>query len=324
MKRPDGFYIKDINPYQKMIPHIMPTRNDAVNYYNTEIRSEGIDKFIKEQAELGKHYSYTEIIVTSIVRMMARRPQLNRFVMNRKIYQHFDICLAFTIKKQLNESAEDTVVKIHFTGEENLDDVKAKVEEAIAESTIEDEKNGVDKTAATFAKMPHWMFKFGVKFLNFLDNKNMCPKKIIEVSPFHNSGFITFLGSIKGNWIFHHCYNFGTTGIFIGVGKDKDKPVVEDGEVKVGRVLPFGLSADERICDGMYFINSVRMWQILLSYPKSLQSRYVLGSDEPHPYPPLSGKEKREAKRQAKLELKVAKQQQKLKDEAEKQQKKIS
>ena len=37
---------------------------------------------------------------------------------------------------------------------------------------------------------------------------------------------------------------------FIGVHMVKDYPVVEDGMVKVGKVLPISLSFDHRVVDG--------------------------------------------------------------------------
>ena len=38
-KRPDGVYIDNINPYTKIMPHIMPKRYDAMNWCKVEVSS---------------------------------------------------------------------------------------------------------------------------------------------------------------------------------------------------------------------------------------------------------------------------------------------
>ncbi len=278
-KRPDGYYIKNINPYQKLVPHIMPKRYDAQNWCKVEVRCENIDKFIAEQAKLGKNYNYMDIMLTTIVRLLARRPCLNRFCKNKRIYQHNDITISFTVKKILKDDSEDTTVKLHFTGEESLDEVKAAVDKIIAENTGEKAYNSVDKTAKFLTSAPHWLISMFVGILNWLDNRNILPGSIIEVSPFHNSIFITFMKSIKGDYLYHHCYEFGTTSIFVGMGKEKVQPVVECGELKVGRVMTLGIVCDERFCDGLYYVNSMRIMKNMLLTPSQLLERYDLDSE---------------------------------------------
>ncbi|MCM1043003.1 MAG: 2-oxo acid dehydrogenase subunit E2 [Corallococcus sp.] len=279
-KRADGYYIKNVNPYQKLVPHIMPRRYDAQNMAKLEVRCDGIDRFIAEQSKLDKNFSYADIILAMIVRTLAKRPSLNRFVKNKRIYQHNDITVAFTVKKTLRDDSDDTTVKIHCTGEESIDDVKVMVDKVLAENTGSAVYNDVDKTAKALTSAPHWLISLLVKILNHMDNHNRMPKSIMEVSPFHNSVFVTFLKSIHGPYIYHHCYEFGTTGLFLAIGKEKVVPVVECGEVKTARVMEIGVTTDERYCDGFYFVNSTRVIQSCLNNPWQLLERYDLNSED--------------------------------------------
>lgn len=279
-KRSDGYYLKGINPYQKLVPHIMTSRVDSMVMSKVSVRCERIDRFIKEQLSQGVSYSYVDILIASIVRLYAMRPALNRFVMRGKIYQHYDITVAFVVKKKMKDDSEDTTVKIHFDGSESLPQIKEAIAKKIAENTGDEVFNGTDKTADALTRAPHWLIGFLVNVLRFLDRHNLLPKSIIEVSPFHNSVFVTLLKSIKGDYVYHHCYNFGTTGIFIGVGKEQSVPVVECGELKIGRVLDMGIVADERFCDGLYFVNSMRMWKRLLASPDMLLQNYDLSNSD--------------------------------------------
>ena len=100
MGRPDGYYLKNVNPYQKIMPHIMKDRSDAMNMGVFEFNYEPIEQYIEETYKTtGVKYSYMDVITCALIRLFAMRPSLNRFVMNNKIYQHNDITLAFVVKK---------------------------------------------------------------------------------------------------------------------------------------------------------------------------------------------------------------------------------
>ncbi len=269
-KRPDGVYIDNINPYTKIMPHIMPKRYDAMNWWKVEVSCDGLDKFLAEQNANGTHFTYYNVVVAALVRTLAMRPSLNRFVKNRRIYQHNDITASFAVKKILKDDSEDTTVKLHFKGDETIADVKKMMDDIIAANTGTKVYNQVDKLAKTITNAPHFMIKFVVGLLNWLDNHNLLPASVIETSPFHNSFFITFMKSIHGDYLYHHCYDFGTTGIFIGMGREKQVPVVEDGEVKVGKVITLGVVCDERFCDGLYYVNSMRLLKDLIMHPDKL------------------------------------------------------
>lgn len=274
-KRSDGYYIKNINPYTKLMPHIMPDRHDSMNMTNVDISWTPVQEFMtKVREETGIRYNYMDVITASLVRLFASRPSLNRFVMNKKIYQHNDITLSFAVKKKLDDTAEDTTVKVHFTGEESLLEIKNALDKVILENTGDAVFNGVDNTAKILTNAPHWIISLAVGMLKFLDKHNILPKAIVEVSPFHNSMFITFMKSISGDAIFHHCYDFGTTGVFVAVGKDKDEVVSIAGEPKVQRMLHLGVVLDERFCDGLYFVNSMRLWKNVLANPAVLLEKY--------------------------------------------------
>ena len=101
----------------------------------------------------------------------------------------------------------------------------------------------------------------------------MLPKKILELSPFHTSIFITNLKSLGINHIFHHVYNFGTTGLFLAMGKEKKMPVAEGNEVVIKKMMGFGLVSDERFCDGLYFAKSLRMLRRIMKNPKVLEEK---------------------------------------------------
>lgn len=273
-RRSDGKRIKTIDPYFKMVPHIMPKRFDAQIFFKNEVRCEPLDEFIKKHRELGTSFNYMDIVIASAVRLLALRPQLNRFIMNGRIYKRNNIQISFTIKKVLKDDAPDTTIKLTFTGHESIYEIKERIDEEIKKNVGLSSTNETDKLAKLLTRVPNCVLKMTMGLIRFLDRHGMIPKKVLDASPFHTSCFVTNLKSIKLNYVYHHIYEFGTTSIFIAMGKEKPMPVVdENNELAVGKVMTLGFVTDERICDGLYYGNSLRLLNRILKNPAVLLER---------------------------------------------------
>lgn len=271
-KRSDGIKLKGLPPVQKIMPHIMSARHDSQNLFMYPVRCESLDTFIAEQKEQGKSYNYMHLVVASVVRLIALRPEANRFIMNGRIYKRKQIYVSFVVKKALRDDSEETTVKLAFSGKENIEEIKAKMDEAIAKNNKIEATNKTDKLAKFLTNIPNFLIKFAVGLVKFLDKHGMLPKKVIEASPFHTSIFITNLKSIKIDYIYHHLYDFGTTSLFVSMGKEQFTPVVSvDGKnLEVGKVMQLGVVTDERFCDGFYFANTLRLWRRIMQNPNVL------------------------------------------------------
>ena len=281
--RPDGKKVKDIDPIQRIIPHIMPTRNDAQNMTEYDCPCEPLDAFIIQQSDKGTEYTYMHLIIAAMVRVYARFPRLNRFIMNGRIYRHNEIQVSFVVKKGMSPNAPDALVKLSFTGLETVEEVRQKIDEAIEANNNLEANNGTDKIARLLTLTPNFLIKWSVGLIKFMDKHSILPNAIIKLSPFHTSLFLTNLKSIKGPAIFHHLYNFGTTGIFMAMGKESEVPVVNDnGEIIVGKRMPVQIVTDERFCDGFYFVSAMKYWERLLKKPAQMLEPLEMLAEDTH------------------------------------------
>ena len=271
--RPDGKRVKNIDPIQKIVPHIMKERYDAQNMTHFDCPCEPLDDFIKSEREKGRSIKYMDIMMAGMVRIIATYPQLNRFVMNGRIFKRNEICISFVVKKGLSTDATESLVKLKFTGHESLYEVKVKVDKAIVENAKMAANNGTEKLARLLTLTPNILIKLLVGSIKLLDKHGLLPKVIIDLSPFHASCFLTNLKSIKGPSIFHHLYEFGTTGIFLSMGKESLTPVVRNGQIEVGKVMPADFVLDERFCDGFYYVNALNYLKKLYMNPALLTLR---------------------------------------------------
>ena len=245
--RPDGKRVKDLPPIVAAIPYIMPKRYDAWNTITENIDEEVIKEFIRDQRRQGVRLNHMSVIISAYYKASLENPKLNYFVMNRKIYKRNHFCVSFVIMKKLADgSPSETTLKVYLEPEDTVFTVNEKIKSAIAANEKTEQSNSTDHFARFMFSVPG-LPRFVVGLAYFLDKHGLLPRKVIDLSPFHTSLFITNLASIKTSFIHHHCYEFGTTSVFVCMGKPV--PDYMGGDL-TRKVMPIGVVMDERICTG--------------------------------------------------------------------------
>lgn len=245
--RPDGTRVKDLPPLVAAIPYIMPKRYDAWNSVTENIDEEIIKDFIRTHRRAGVRLNHMSVIISAYYKAVLRNPKLNYFVMNGRIYRRNHFCVSFVIlKKQANGVVNETTLKVYLDENDTVFTVNQKIADAIAANRAEHQSNSTDKFAKFMFSVPG-LPKFVVWLAYHLDRHGLLPRKIIELSPFHTSMFITNLASIKTSYIHHHCYEFGTTSVFVCMGKPVPNYISGD---LTRKMMPIGVVMDERICTG--------------------------------------------------------------------------
>lgn len=253
--------------------HIMPKRSDAQVYYSDDIDCEVLDEYIEKKKSEGVELTYLDIFTAATVRLYARRPALNRFIMGGRVFANDQIYVSMAVKKLLRDNADETTIKVPFTGHETIFEVRDKMHTTIYAQKGMESANNTDKLARLMRIMPNWILRFAFWLIRTLDNSSLLPGKLVALSPFHTSVFITYLKSLGIPGIYHHCYDLGTVGQFIAVGKERKIPVIDKrtGEVRPGKVITMMVVADERVCDGLYYARSMRLFRRMLENPASLE-----------------------------------------------------
>ena len=269
--RCDGKKVKVANIIDKAEPFFMPQRIDAVNYTTIKVPCDKLDEFIARERRNGTSYNYMHLVIATLVRVLYTRKKLNRFIMGGSIYQRNHISVSMDIKKKLDDDGENVTLKMYFTGKESIKEIKEIIDNEIAKNMQDDSVHTTTKVASKFTKLPDFLFRWAMAFVRWLDLHGMLTKGIINASPFHTSCFFTNLKSIKLGYIFHHLYNFGTTTMFVAMGKEKMEPYVENNkELKIAKFLTLGMSLDERVADGLYMGKSLKLCKDLLANPDTL------------------------------------------------------
>lgn len=271
--RYDGRRLRKIDPFFKIIPYIMQSRTDAQVFFDGKIDISKVEEYINKKRKVGiKHIKFLHIVTAALVRTVSQKPRLNRFIAGQTIFARREILVSLAIKKQLNEQGEETTLKFKFKPSDTLDEIASTLNDVIDLNKRDDNKNDTDNLAKLISLCPGIIIKFLVWLLSKLDYLGIMPKAFIEASPFHTTVFITDMGSIGMDSIYHHIYNFGTTSVFIAFGmKKKEKIIDENNNMATRKYISFKVVADERIVDGQYYAAAFKLFKRLIENPEKLE-----------------------------------------------------
>ena len=273
MARVDGKRVKNEVPMYYLIPQFMTKRNDAMNMTTVDIPIEPLRKYMNEKRKEGHHISHMALIMTAYAHTVGEYPSLNRFVQNRRIYEHNDIAVSLVVLRPGNTGNDDTMAKLYFTPEDTVFDVQRKIDEYIEKNTsgAEEDTNDLDKWMKRLCSLGGLLDVAGA-ILRFMDRHGLLTKGMVEASPFHASLLITNLASIRTNYVYHHVYNFGTTSISVAMGNMRELPKRgPNGTVELVRCMPLGVVMDERIASGHYLALAFARFKDILAHPEILE-----------------------------------------------------
>lgn len=267
--RADGKRVKNADPMYTVAAYIMNKRVDSMNMITIDVPVEPIQRYINDNRKEGKNISHMAVILSAYIRTLNEFPELNRFVVNKKIYQRNEIAVGMVVLKS-GQVDHGTMSKMYFKPTDTIFDVNNTINNYVEENRVAAENNKTEKLIKVLLSLPG-VLPIGVSIFKFMDKHGLLPKSIIDASPFHMTLGITNLASIRTNHIYHHCYEFGTTSVFMAMGNTREVPKRKGGEIVFEKCMPIGVTMDERIASGSYFALAFRKMRKYLSDPKLLE-----------------------------------------------------
>lgn len=271
--RYDGWRVRKIDPTFRLVPYVLRTRMDSQVFFEVRLPIDTIENFIKEQKANIPNLSFMHVIMASLVRVFSQRPFMNRFVIWNKIFARNTFSISLAIKRSLTDKGEESIVKPYFNLKDTLADVVEKVNAELENSQPVGQKNSQDTVSELLSLLPDFLLRSVIFILFWLDKVGLLPKSINKISPWHSSLFLTNIGSLGIDSIYHHLYEFGTCSAFVAMGKKcRETFVQRDGSLTQKKTMLLRFVMDERICDGFYYASSMRQLEKILANPSVLLS----------------------------------------------------
>ena len=267
--RPDGKRVKNADPMYTVAAYIMNKRVDSINMITIDIPVEPIKEYLNKKRKEGYNFSHMSVVLASFIRTMKEFPELNRFVVNKKIYQRNELAVGMVVL-QPGGTGHGTMSKMYFDENNTIFEVNDIINKYVEDNRNAPKSNGTEKMIKFLLSVPG-VLPVGVALFKWMDKHGLLPKAIIDMSPFHMSFGITNLASIRTNHIYHHCYEFGTTSIFLAMGNTREVPHRKGNEIVFEKCMPIGVTMDERIASGAYFAMAFRKMRTYLRNPELLE-----------------------------------------------------
>lgn len=274
--RRDARRVRDITGMNQVLLDLKPYRSLGEVYINQKIDVTEIFNYVEEYKKSHKEedrITLFHLFTTAIAKTMYNRPNLNRFVANRHLYEHNDVVISFVAKLSFDDKSEEVMVLIPVNPEDTLKNISDKIREKVNDlrrkSDAQEGASGANNAILVLGKLPNIVRVPIIGLFKWMDKKGLLPASIVEDNLYYSSMIVSNLGNLKCGAIYHNITDFGTCSGLITIGEAKKEIV--DGKERY--FCEFGATIDERIADGFYLVKSVHLIEHLLKHPELLEDR---------------------------------------------------
>ncbi len=273
LDRTDGKRCRGVKPLNAIMPYIMRGRNESAVYFSKDLDVENAVKYVhRKNAESGDHrYSLFGLILAAGLRTFVEKPELNRFVHRRGIYERNHFAFSFIVKKRLTEEAAEANAKVFFEAGDTIDRVMEKFNAAV-ELAKGEMPTPADGEVDFVGRIPFGR-AISTAIFRFLDRWNIAPASMVRADPLFASAYFANLGSLGLDAPFHHAYEWGTASLFVVLGRMFQEEVRKsDGSAVRRHFINVKVTVDERISEGIYFAHAASLFQRLILHPELLEA----------------------------------------------------
>lgn len=271
--RKDGVRLKKISSMHAIMPLMYPNRCDNEAFISERIDLTNVNAYLEKKNADNPDYEYNlfQAMVTAVLKTITLRPKMNRFIANQTMYQRNEVTAAFTVKKVFSDNGAEALAQIRSKDSDTIDTIHEEIYRQVSFCRSE-EKDPSTASMDVVQKLPVVLLKLAGAAARFLDRHGWMPQSVIATDPFQCSVVLSNLGSIKLRAGYHHLTNWGTCSVFCTIGEIKKRPFYDDdGHVEMRESVDLGLTIDERIADGYYYSQTVKLLRTLLENPELLE-----------------------------------------------------
>lgn len=272
----DAKYLKDVDSMHFIMPFMFPKRCDNETFFSFRIDLTELNKYIERKNSSGPEYRYNlfQCLIAATLKTITLRSKLSIFIHDRKMYKRNGISAAFTVKQEFTDDGGEVLCFVHSRPDWTIDNLHDELHRKLLKlknrSYVDESTGFMDR----FNRLPKWISRPVLSFVCFLERKGKIPPALVETDPYHSTVNFANLGSIGLPGGFHHLTNWGTTSLFIVVGKAGRMPFFENDQVVFRDAVDLNITVDERIADGYYFSRSMKMLQYFLEHPALLDEPF--------------------------------------------------
>ncbi|MBR3228159.1 MAG: 2-oxo acid dehydrogenase subunit E2, partial [Erysipelotrichaceae bacterium] len=263
---------RNIDGMHFIMPYMLPNRCDNETFFSYRIDLTNLNKYLEKKNSTHPEYRYNmfQCVIAAALKTITLRSKLSIFIHNYKMFKRNEITTAFTVKQEFTDEGGEVLAFIRSKPDWTIEDLHNELHRQLLKLKDREYK---DDTSSIFDKVnaiPRFICHPIMRFLCWLEKKDLIPRALIETDPYQSTVYFANLGSIGLPSGFHHLTNWGTTSLFMVIGKMGRMPFYENDKVVFKDGVELNITVDERIADGYYFSKSMNLMKYILDNPEML------------------------------------------------------
>lgn len=178
--RPDGKRVKNADPMYTIVPYIMVKRYDAMNMITVDIPVEPMQAYRVKARERGHAISFLALVIAAYSRTVAEFPLLNRFIVNKRIYDRNEYNVSMVVLKPGEENG--TMSKMVFDPGSDVFTVQKIIDEYVSNNRQAGDNNSTDRLITLLLSMPG-LISLVVGVLKWMDKHGWMPERSSTPAP---------------------------------------------------------------------------------------------------------------------------------------------
>jgi pyruvate dehydrogenase E2 component (dihydrolipoamide acetyltransferase) len=264
---------RDLTAFRKLSLGMWRTAYDPQIYGWGPVRMEQALEYIERFEKCyGKKLTVTQLVTKTVGEILRRHPELNALLRFNRIYlrEHADVCLNVMVPVPETGRADLLTAKISDVDRKPLLEIANELGGKVAR--IRSGKDPLQRGPGPriMRRVPGLLMTPLITTLSFLHyglNLNLSWLGFPR-DPF-GSAQVTSLGSLglSSATILGPLVPFTRMPLLVLFGSIHDAPVVEDGEIKVGRVMNVTFTVDHRFTDGSEGVAAISDFTEIMENP---------------------------------------------------------
>ncbi len=257
---------QNLSSFRRIAIGTWRTAYDPSVYGAVELRAEPVLAYLAAYRErTGRRLTLTHMLVRAVAAVLKEMPDANAIMRWNRIYLRQDVGVFFQVAMEDQETGEIDLsgVTIHGADDKSLLDILDETEERVRKVRAHKDEQ-LESTRSTFKRIPFLLLNKVLDLIAFLTyelNLDLSWAGIPN-DPF-GSVMITNVGSLGLQEAYVPLVPYSHVPLLLAVGEVRQTPVVDDGEIVVGSVLPIFATFDHRILDGShaaFMVKTIKRW----------------------------------------------------------------
>ncbi len=245
----------DVSSFRKVAIGTWRDAYDPSVYGTMELRMDEAMRYLADfRARTGKKLTVSHMMAKAVAMVLKECPDANAILRWNRVYLRKTIGVFFQVvmtdegpgKIDLSGATLYDVEKKSLV--EIYDEFNAKVEAVRARKDP-----ALEKSRGMFLKLPYFALNWILRVISFFSyTLNLDLRALgIPKDPF-GSIMITNVGSLGLDTAYVPLVPYSRVPILLAIGAVKEQPLVENGAVKVGKVMSVNATFDHRFIDGFH------------------------------------------------------------------------